>query len=124
MKRIIIDLDNTITLHKSEADYSKKKPNSKVIMRLREYKAQGFGIAIHTSRNMKTYEGDVGKINVHTLPSIIAWLDQHEVPYDEIYVGKPWCGSEGFYVDDRAVRPSEFAELSMEELFLRLDKEK
>ena len=124
MKRIIIDLDNTITIHNSEEDYSRKIPNAEVVSRLREYKEKGFNIAIHTSRNMKTYAGDVGKINVHTLPLVISWLDQHNVPYDEVYVGKPWCGSEGFYVDDRAVRPSEFAQLSMEELFLILEGEK
>ncbi len=45
---------------------------------------------------MRTYEGNVGKINVNTLPIIIDWLERHNVPYDEIYVGKPWCGHDGF----------------------------
>lgn len=124
MKRIIIDLDNTLTVHKSSDDYSEKHPNLDIVLRLHEYKKQGFDIAIHTSRNMKTYEGDVGKINVHTLPGIIEWLDKNDVPYDEIYVGKPWCGREGFYVDDRAIRPSEFAQFSPEELSALLDREK
>ena len=72
---------------------------------------------------MRTYEGNVGKINIHTLPVIIQWLEQHEVPYDEIIVGKPWCGHEGFYIDDRAVRPSEFAELDFEGINQLLEKE-
>ena len=31
-------------------------------------------------------------------------------------MGKPWCGTEGFYIDDKAVRPSEFARLSLQEI--------
>lgn len=76
----------------------------------------GFSIVINTARNMRTYEGNVGKINANTLPIIIEWLNKHEVPYDEIYTGKPWCGFEGFYVDDKAIRPAEFIKYSYEEL--------
>lgn len=115
MKRLIMDLDNTITLTEN-GDYRNAKPIIPVIEKLREYKAKGFEIVISSSRNMRTYEGNVGKINVHTLPIIMDWLKRHNVPYDEIYVGKPWCGHDGFYVDDRAVRPEEFASMSYDEI--------
>ena len=115
MKRLIMDLDNTITLTEN-GDYRNAKPIIPVIEKLREYKAQGFEIVISSSRNMRTYEGNVGKINVNTLPIIMDWLERHNVPYDEIYVGKPWCGHDGFYVDDRAVRPDEFALMSYDEI--------
>lgn len=110
MKRIIIDLDGTITARET-SDYDGVPPNTAVIERLREYREQGFEIVLLTSRNMRTYDGNVGKINVHTLPKIIDWLRRHDVPYDEIHVGKPWCGYDGFYVDDKTVRPSEFRRL-------------
>jgi capsule biosynthesis phosphatase len=87
-----------------------------MISRLREYKANGFEIIIHTARSMRTYDNSVGKINAHTLPVVIDWLRRYAVPYDEVHVGKPWCGHEGFYVDDRAIRPSEFLALSLEEI--------
>ena len=51
------------------------------------------------------------------------WLARHQIPYDEIHVGKPWCGTEGFYVDDKAVRPSEFLALSHDEIHALLAKE-
>jgi capsule biosynthesis phosphatase len=38
------------------------------------------------------------------------------VPFDEVIVGKPWCGFDGFYVDDRSIRPKEFKDLSYEEV--------
>ncbi|AEG91969.1 hypothetical protein [Ramlibacter tataouinensis] len=115
MSRLIIDLDQTITLHAGEG-YANAVPNLPLIARLREYKKAGFELVIHTSRNMRTYEGNVGKINAHTLPVILEWLKRHDVPFDEVYVGKPWCGDGGFYVDDKAIRPSEFVRHSIEEI--------
>ena len=123
MKKLIVDLDNTIT-RESEASYKDKPVNKDVVARLVEYKAMGFAIVIFTARNMRTHEGNVGKINIYTLPTIINWLDEHSVPYDEIIVGKPWCGNEGFYVDDRAIRPSEFISKSFDELTTLVESEK
>ncbi|KZY74497.1 capsular biosynthesis protein [Oleiphilus sp. HI0071] len=123
MKRLIMDLDGTITSGES-GNYSEATPQTGVVEKIREYKAQGFDIVISTARNMRTYEGNVGKINVHTLPVIMAWLDKHNIPYDEIIVGKPWCGYEGFYVDDKSVRPSEFTSMSPAEINELLAKEK
>ena len=123
MKRIIIDLDGTITAAET-SDYENVTPNAAVVARLREYRELGFEIVIHSARNMRTHAGNVGKINVHTLPLILKWLDRHDVPYDEVHVGKPWCGFEGFYVDDKTVRPSEFAALDYAELIELLRREK
>ena len=122
MKRIIIDLDDTLTIN-SEAGYSDKPLNEETLKACRKYKEMGFEIIIYTSRNMRTYEGNVGKINIYTLPEIIEWLEKHSVPYDEIHVGKPWCGFDGFYVDDKTIRPSEFSTLSYKEIQALLAKE-
>lgn len=115
MKTIVIDLDKTLTLgdHK---DYSLVSPNLKVIKKLEFYKEKGFKIVVFTARNMRTFQGNVDLIKKNTLPIIIDWLNKHAVCYDEIIVGKPWCGNDGFYVDDRAIRPSEFIDLSPEEI--------
>ena len=122
MKKLIVDLDGTLT-QANTSDYKRVLPRLDVIQQLVRYKEQGFEIVISTARNMRTYEGNIGKINIHTLPIITEWLEEHNVPYDEILVGKPWCGHDGFYIDDRAVRPSEFANLSFEEINQLLDKE-
>ncbi|MCE7577964.1 capsular biosynthesis protein [Aliivibrio fischeri] len=123
MKKLVVDLDSTITLGDT-SDYRNVSPNVEVIRQLNSYKDKGFTITIFTARNMRTYEGNVGLINIHTLPIITEWLAKHSVSYDEIIVGKPWCGKEGFYIDDRAIRPSEFASMSSEEITELLDKEK
>ncbi|EKO3811759.1 HAD hydrolase family protein [Vibrio harveyi] len=122
MKKLIVDLDGTITTANT-SDYRNVKPNLDVIEKLKQYKSNGFNIVISTARNMRTYEGNVGKINIHTLPIITEWLERHGVPYDEVLVGKPWCGHEGFYIDDRAIRPSEFARLNIEEIYELLKEE-
>jgi len=123
MKRLVFDLDGTLALDDPARAYAERKPNRPLIEKLRQYRAAGFEIVIASARNMRTYGGDLGKINAHTLPVILAWLARHDVPYDEIHVGKPWCGTEGFYVDDKAVRPSEFVALSPDEIAALLARE-
>jgi capsule biosynthesis phosphatase len=116
MKRLIFDLDGVLALDDPAKPYAEREPNLAVIEKLRQYKAEGFEIVIASARNMRTYAGQIGKINAHTLPVIIDWLGRHQIPYDEIHVGKPWCGADGFYIDDRAIRPSEFARLTLAEI--------
>lgn len=123
MKKLVIDLDNTIT-QANTSDYKNVLPNHHVIKKMKHFKSQGFEIIIYTARNMRTFEGNVGKINVHTLPDILEWLQKNDVPHDEVIVGKPWCGHDGFYVDDRAIRPSEFCSMSIDEINTLLESEK
>ncbi|MBZ7980642.1 capsular biosynthesis protein [Campylobacter sp. RM12642] len=115
MKNLIVDLDGTIAIN-SNCSYENKPINKEMLKKLIEYKKMGFKIIINTSRNMNTYKGNIGKININTLPKIIEWLNKYNVPYDEIIIGKPWCGEEGFYIDDKAIRPSEFISKSYEEI--------
>lgn len=122
MKKIVIDLDGTLTID-SDLSYDEKIPNTKVIEQLKVYSKEGFYIVVQTARNMRTFENNLGKINIHTLPTVINWLKKHEVPFDEVIMGKPWCGFDGFYVDDKAIRPSEFASLSYKQVKELLNKE-
>jgi capsule biosynthesis phosphatase len=123
MKRLVFDLDGTLTHDDASVDYAERRPNAAVVEKLRAYRAQGFEIVICSARNMRTYEGQIGKINANTLPVILDWLARHEIPYDELHVGKPWCGADGFYIDDKAIRPSEFLALSHDEIRALLAKE-
>ena len=113
--KIIIDLDDTICSTKN-GDYENSIPKEKVIKKIKEYKNLGFEIIIYTSRNMRTYKGNVDLIKANTLPIIIKWLKKFDVPYDQIIVGKPWPSFGGFYVDDKAIRPDEFVNLTYSEI--------
>lgn len=121
-KKIVIDLDDTISITK-DGKYTESVPNLEVVEKLREYKALGYDIVIHSSRNMRTYNNNIGEINVHTLPIVLDFLKKYDIPYDQIIMGKPWCGFGGFYVDDKSIRPSEFVSMSETEIKELLKKE-
>lgn len=132
LKTLVVDLDHTIchpALDADQADdpfaaYRSARPNLALIEKLREYHEDGFEIIVHTARNMRTFAGNIEAIEQHTLPLILAWLAEHDVPYDRVVVGKPWCGTEGFYIDDRAIRPREFASLSYAEIVDLVQRDK
>ena len=114
---LIFDLDGTICPIKKENEkYEDIVPNEKMVNKMREYKKMGARIIINTSRNMRTYNGNLGLINANTAKVLLAWLDKWDIPYDEILYGKPWAGHRGIYIDDRAVRPDEFEKYTYEEL--------
>lgn len=116
-KCIVIDLDGTLCeVKKPGESYTDVKPKADVVAKLREYRSLGFTVIVCTARNMRTYQGNVGKINANTIKTIIEWLDAHDIPYDELHVGKPWQGKGGFYVDDKAIRPDEFVNMSYEQI--------
>lgn len=121
--KLVVDLDDTLS-YTIDGDYVNSRPIIPVIEMLKKYKEKGFQIVIHSSRQMRTYNGQLGQINIHTLPNIISWLDKNEVPYDEIIVGKPWCGFDGWYIDDKAIRPSEFLNMTQDEIEEMLANEK
>lgn len=122
--RIVIDMDRTLCGPKPpDGSYADCPPNELLIERLREYRAQGYAIIVFSSRNMRSFKNNVGLINANTLPGIVDWLKLHDVPFDEVHIGKPWCGFEGFYVDDRAIRPSEFLSMSEAEIRELMERE-
>jgi capsule biosynthesis phosphatase len=112
MKRIVFDLDGTLTYDEPDKPYASRRPRPEMRSLLLDYRSKGFTIVIASSRNMRTHNNSVGVINAKTLPVMFAWLAEHDIPFDEIHIGKPWCGEDGFYVDDKAVRPSELRSMS------------
>jgi capsule biosynthesis phosphatase len=123
-KCIVIDIDGTICPIKTAGErYEDLQPYTDIVTLLREYREAGFHLILTTSRNMRTYEGNIGQILAKTAPVVMAWLAKHDIPYDEIHFGKPWPGSGGFYVDDRAIRPSEFRRLSYQQITQLLTNE-
>lgn len=116
-KCIVMDVDGTLCeIKKKDQSYEDVAPIAPVVERLRAYKEMGFHVILATARNMNTYSGNVGLITANTAKTLMAWLDKHDVPYDELSVGKPWGGKGGFYVDDKAIRPDEFLSLDYDQV--------
>jgi len=110
--RIIIDLEVTLTISDPDSGCEKHMPRIEVVAKLAEYPKLGYEIVIHTAQNMKKFPGNLGKININTQPVKLNWLETHKIRYDEVIVAKPWCVEAVFYVDNRAIRPSQFNQLS------------
>ena len=114
---LVVDIDGTLCpVKRSHEEYHELVPYPAMIEKLNEYRRKGYRIQLYTARNMRTYEGNLGLINRHTVPVMLEWLERWNTPYDEILFGKPWPGKKGFYVDDRAVRPDEFLNMSEEDI--------
>ena len=90
-----------------DLEYEDREPILKMIEKIKYYNEKRYYIILHTSRNMNTYNGNIGLMNKYTLPKILKWLDKFTVPYDEIYMGKPW-GRNAIYLDDKSMEISKF----------------
>lgn len=106
--RICFDLDGTLCYTKKSLEtYADVKPIPGAIEALRELKKQGHYIIIQTARHMRTCDGDVGKVIARQGKVTLDWLEKYDVPYDEIYFGKPHAD---FFVDDKGLRHNPWSE--------------
>ncbi len=122
---LIIDIDGTLCpIKEKEESYLDLRPSLEMVNKIRECHEQGVKIILFSSRNMNSFNGNIGLINKTTAPILMEWLKKWEVPYDEILFGKPWPGFKGFYVDDRTVRPGEFINHTFEELETICEKDR
>jgi hypothetical protein len=60
----------------------------------------GHHIIIHTARGMKTYNGDIEKIENRWRIEIENWLSEVGAKYNELKFGKPYAD---LYIDDKAI---------------------
>lgn len=96
--RYCFDLDNTlVTYPRIKNDYTSVLPITKNINLLKYLKNLGNEIIIYTARRMKTHKGNVGKITADIGRVTIETLEKFNIPYDELYFGKPQAD---FYIDD------------------------
>lgn len=100
--RICIDLDGVICQLKSGCQtYADVEPIPGAVERINALKNSGHHIIIFTARHMKTCHGNQSLVLSRIGKVTLDWLDQHDVPYDEIMFGKPWADC---YIDDNAMR--------------------
>lgn len=106
MKRVVFDLDDTISVHK-DRDYENAVPVMSVIQRMRELREAlpSVEIVIYTARGQASCNGDTALAEARNRPVLERWLAKWEVPYDRIVFGKPLGDA---YIDDKAVSVEEF----------------
>lgn len=103
--RICFDIDNTLVSYPVvRGDYRTVQPITHTIQLLRDLHAQGHTIILYTARRMKTHGGNPGKVVADVAEITLQSLRDFNIPFDEIHFGKPYAD---FYIDDRAVLPTE-----------------
>lgn len=98
-KRFCFDVDNTLFSF-SGGNYKDIKPISKNIELLRKLFNDGHTVILYTARGNLTFSNNIGLINTNVLPVLFETLKKYDIPYHEIYLGKPHAD---FYIDDLAV---------------------
>lgn len=100
--RICFDIDGTICELKSYiGSYEKVEPLPGAVSLLHKLRAEGHTIILYTARHMKTCQGNVGLVMSKQGKTLLDWLSAHDVPYDELYFGKPHAD---IYFDDNCYR--------------------
>jgi len=99
--RVCFDLDNTLVTHPTiPGDYTSVLPIQRNIDYLKLLHRLGHTIIIYTARRFKTHKGNVGAIVADIGKITFDTLDKFDIPYDEIFFGKPYAQ---YYIDDLAV---------------------
>ncbi len=112
--RIVIDLDGTICPVKQPGQsYADLEPYPESAERIRTWRTLGHYVIIQTARNMATCQSNLGRVMKNIGKITLDWLDRHGIEYDEIYFGKP---NAEVYIDDRALRFSDWEALTEEVL--------
>jgi capsule biosynthesis phosphatase len=102
--RICFDFDNTLVSYPTiPGDYYSVEPIQRNINFLKLLHSLDHTIIIYTARRMKTHGGNVGRVVADISRVTLDTLDKFDIPYDEIYFGKPYAN---FYIDDLAINPS------------------
>jgi capsule biosynthesis phosphatase len=100
--RICLDLDGVICeLRQPEQSYSDVTPIPGAAEAIRELRAAGHYVIIHTARHMKTCNGNVAMVLARQGAVTLQWLADNGIEYDELLFGKPWAD---IYIDDNAHR--------------------
>ena len=112
-RSIVFDLDDTICFpnHKetdSHMKYGLAAPNVAIIEAMQKLSDAGYYITISSARRMLTHDGNIAKIIGDIGDITEKWLNEHNVPYDDIHYGKPYSST--YYVDDKAMTPEMFCQ--------------
>jgi capsule biosynthesis phosphatase len=107
--KICIDIDGTIChLRSGEQSYADVHPLPGAVETIRGLKAAGHRIILLTARHMSTCGSNVGLVIARQGKTLIDWLAQHGIPYDELWFGKPHAD---VYIDDNAFRFTDWASI-------------
>lgn len=114
--RLAVDFDATICdLRSFSFNGVDGEPHDGAREVLRQARNNGDTIIVHTCRARPTETVD-GKFWVNTTNHVAAWMDHHDIPYDEITALKPIAD---VYLDDKAIQFIDWHQASADLMMLR-----
>src|SRR5947207_265759 len=107
--KICIDVDGVVAaLRHPDQSYADLQPVPRAVEKIKALKAAGHYLILNTARHMATCNGNVGQVVARQGRTLLDWLARFEVPYDEIWFGKPHAD---VYIDDNGYRFTNWAEI-------------
>jgi capsule biosynthesis phosphatase len=120
--RICIDIDGTICRFREPGEgYADVTPLPGAVEKMKALKAAGHYLILLTARHMATTGGNPGLAVARQGKTLFDWLARHDIPYDEMWFGKPQAD---VYVDDNAYRFTSWNEIAPDGGNLPLNQEK
>jgi capsule biosynthesis phosphatase len=120
--KICIDVDGVLCeLRQSEQTYADVQPKPGAVDKMKSLKQAGHYLILCTARHMATCNSNIGLVTARQGKTLLDWLLKHEIPYDELWFGKPHAD---VYIDDNAYRFTSWAEIAPDGKNLPVSREK
>src|SRR5438045_3816439 len=120
--KICIDVDGVICeLRKPEQTYGDLAPLPGAVEKMTALKQAGHYLILCTARHMATCNSNIGLVVARQGKTLLDWLAENNIPYDEIWFGKPHAD---VYLDDNGLRFNGWDQISGDGSNLPVSKEK
>lgn len=120
--RLCIDIDGTLCRFRGPGEgYADVTPLPGAVEKMQALKAAGHYLILLTARHMGTTGANVGLVIARQGKVLFDWLEKHQIPYDELWFGKPHAD---VYIDDNAYRFTAWSEIAPDGSNLPVSREK
>jgi capsule biosynthesis phosphatase len=120
--KICIDIDGVLCeLRRPEQTYADLEPLPGAVEKMTSLKQAGHYLILCTARHMATCNSNIGMVVARQGKTLLDWLADHKVPYDEIWFGKPHAD---VYIDDNGYRFTSWNDVSGDGSTLPVSREK
>jgi len=120
--KICIDIDGVLCeLRQAHQTYAEVQPLPGAVEKMKALKRAGHYLILCTARHMATCNSNTGLVVARQGKTLLDWLASQEIPYDEIWFGKPHAD---VYLDDNAHRFTSWDEISADGSNLPVSREK
>ncbi len=120
--KICIDVDGVLCeLRRPDQAYADVQPLPGAVEKMKALKQAGHYLILCTARHMATCNSNTGLAVARQGKTLLDWLAKQEIPYDELWFGKPHAD---VYLDDNACRFVSWQDIAGDGSNLPLSREK